>query len=226
MSDGKNFFVGTIGKIITWFRDSFWGPLAAGIFGAAGTNIMIGAVRGFFKEGNDGIITELVRSFTYLAAQVPILGKPFIEAFEFLTQFQLDRKKGGLGFAIRGALDGVFTYADIWKKQFVSLMEAAAVDGAGKFTAFNTALKGMTGIGSVGFAAIAAAIASLTSSYGGLGGVIERIKKVFSDAWDYVKRFMDALGANEAIQTAKDGFAKLGEALKKVYDSLGLLKPL
>lgn len=226
MSEGKNFFVGTIGKIISWFRDSFWGPIAKGIFGMVSLNTFLGGMRGFFKEGNDGILTELVRSFTYLAAQVPILGKPFIEAFEFLTQFQLDRKKGGLGFAIKGALDGVFTYADIWKKQFVSLMEAAAVDGAGKFTAFNTALKGMTGIGSVGFGLIATAIASLTSSYGGLGGVLERIKKMFSDMIDIAKNVMDALGANEALQAAREGFEKLAAGLKKVYDALAVLKPV
>ena len=37
MSEGKNFFVGTMGKIISWFKDSFWGPIVAGIAGALGT---------------------------------------------------------------------------------------------------------------------------------------------------------------------------------------------
>ena len=74
---------------------------------------MIGAARGFFKDGNDGILIEIARSFTFLAAQVPILGKPFVDAFEFLTQFQLDRKKNGLGFALKGALDGLLTDASI-----------------------------------------------------------------------------------------------------------------
>ena len=105
-------------------------------------------------------------------------------------------------------------------------MEMASVDGAGKFKAFSTALKSMTGLGVGGFALLATAILSLTSAYGGLGGVIERIKKVFSDAWDVMKKVFDLVGGNEAIQRCKDAFSHLGDAFGKVYDALGKLKPL
>jgi hypothetical protein len=51
MSDGQNYIIGTLGKIGTWFKESFWGPFAAAAFGAIGTNIMLGALRGFFTGG-------------------------------------------------------------------------------------------------------------------------------------------------------------------------------
>lgn len=99
-------------------------------------------------------------------------------------------------------------------------------------SAMSGAVKAISGFASklAGFAgpiaAVVAVVTSLTSAYGGLGGVIQRIGKVFSDAAKYVKGVMDALGASETIQYAKDAFGRLGESLKKVYDSLAVLKPL
>jgi hypothetical protein len=79
MSDGKNYLIGWLGKIISWFRDSFWGPFASAAFGAVSMNVMIGAIRGFFT-GKDGILGEITRSALYVAGQIPIIGKPFKNA--------------------------------------------------------------------------------------------------------------------------------------------------
>ena len=62
MSEGKNYFIGTIGKITSWFEESFWGPIAKGIFGMAGMNILLGAARGFFQDGGGSILGELGKS--------------------------------------------------------------------------------------------------------------------------------------------------------------------
>ena len=80
MSEGKNFFVGTIGKIISWFRDSFWGPIAKGVFGMASFNVMLGAIRGFFFDGSNSILGEISRSALYVIGRLPIIGKPFKKA--------------------------------------------------------------------------------------------------------------------------------------------------
>ena len=77
-----------------------------------------------------------------------------------------------------------------------------------------------------GASIITAIVVSLSSAYGGLGGAIDRIKQVFTDAWDVAKRFMDALGASGAVERLKEAFGKLGEALKGVYDALAALKPV
>ena len=35
MSDGKNYLIGTIGKISSWFKDSFFGPLVGAVASTA-----------------------------------------------------------------------------------------------------------------------------------------------------------------------------------------------
>ena len=73
---------------------------------------------------------------------------------------------------------------------------------------------------------ITAALIALSSAYGGLGGVVERIGKVFADAWDIAKKLFDALGGSEVIDYCKEAFGRLGSALKGVYDALAALKPI
>lgn len=62
MSDGQNYIIGTLGKIGTWFKESFWGPVASTIFGAVSLNIILGAARGFFSNTETSLITELAKS--------------------------------------------------------------------------------------------------------------------------------------------------------------------
>lgn len=63
MSDGKNLILGTLGKVGSWFKDSFWGPFASAALGAVGLNILIGAARGFFSDTGTHILTEIGKSF-------------------------------------------------------------------------------------------------------------------------------------------------------------------
>jgi hypothetical protein len=82
MSDGKNLLIGTLGKVGSWFKESFWGPFAAAAFGAVGTNIMLGAVRGFFNNTEGHLITEIGKSFTWvlgsLGGLIPSFGNKLL----------------------------------------------------------------------------------------------------------------------------------------------------
>lgn len=69
-------------------------------------------------------------------------------------------------------------------------------------------------------------VLSLTSSYGGLSGVLERVKKVFSDTIQHVKDFADSIGFSDKIAALKDALGGLGGVFKTIYEWLGLLKPI
>ena len=61
----------------------------------------------------------------------------------------------------------------------------------------------------VGFGLAAGAVLSLFSSYGGLEGVIERIKKVFTDVVGHVKDFANSIGFSDKIEALKGALSGL-----------------
>lgn len=69
-------------------------------------------------------------------------------------------------------------------------------------------------------------ITALSSAYGGLGGVLQRIGKVFSDTWDNVKEWAGMIGLSDSIEKFKSALGRLWDYIKKLYDILGLLKPV
>lgn len=209
MSDGQNFLLGIIGKVKSWFEESFWGPFAAAAFGAVGTNIMLGAIRGFFKDGSNNFLGEMARSVLYVVGQIPIIGKPFKKAWKTLTDMMQVKGEFKLTF-----FESIQVYLD-------SLSGGPLI----KLRAFITAIKNFV-LSWKGASIITGIIIALSSAYGGLGGALDRVKQVFTDAWDIVKKVMDALGASEAIDYIKDAFGRLGDAVKKVYDALANLKPM
>ena len=105
---------------------------------------------------------------------------------------------------------------------FKNTIPQAIKDTVKAFGGFIDKISGVAGP----IAIVVAVITALSSAYGGLGGVIERIKKVFSDAWGVAKQFFEATGAAGAVERLKEAFGKLGEALKGIYDALGALKPV
>lgn len=75
-------------------------------------------------------------------------------------------------------------------------------------------------------AAVVTVVLSLTSSYGGLHGVMEKVGDVFKNVGNNVKEFAKNIGFDKAIERLKTAFGHMGEALKKVYDQLAVLKPV
>lgn len=95
-------------------------------------------------------------------------------------------------------------------------------DLAAKVAGLGSKLSGLAGP----IAIAVAAIASLSSSYGGLGGVLKRVGQVFTDAIKGIRDFADKIGFSDKIEKLKDAFGHLVEPLKRIYDVLGLLKPV
>lgn len=175
----------------------------------ASFNVMLGAIRGFFTNTNSHFITELGKSATWVLTRVggliPDKVVEFFGTIKGVITDNLDIIAKDIGS------DGLF------KTLSTTFTTIGDMLGDAGFTFGGVA-------GTIGL--VATAIASLTSAYGGLGGVIERIKKVFSDAWGVAKQFFEATGAAGAVERLKEAFGKLGEALKGIYDALGALKPV
>ena len=71
MADGKNLLVGWIGKISSWFKESFFGPIVASILGVLVGNTVLGAIRGFFTGGdNKSLFGAIVDSMTWVITSV------------------------------------------------------------------------------------------------------------------------------------------------------------
>lgn len=249
MSDGQNLLLGTLGKIGTWFKESFWGPFAAAAFGAAGTNIMLGAARGFFKDGRDSFVREVARSGTYFITSfgglVPKWGKRATNIFDetfgatgsttMATQlslkmggFQLgkafEKTFGGIGDSVKHPINSIKRIWSDLGASFITLKEKLEDISLGSvFTSVKTALSGLVNFLSsnavVGFAAVTAAVVSLFSAYGGLEGVLQRVGQVFSDTVEHVKNFANSIGFSDKLDALKDAFGRL-------YDLLGKLKPI
>lgn len=113
MSDGKNWILGTIGKIGSWFEKSFFGPIAKAIFSAMALNTLLGAARGFFKDGESSLITELAKSAKWVATSIggliPALGNDGLGAVIGTSTSLWDGLQGVLSWAksISGPLTAV-----------------------------------------------------------------------------------------------------------------------
>ena len=190
MSDGKNYILGWIGKISSWFKTNFFGVLAALIapmviklgWDIFKKDIWLGTMRGFFFG------------------------------------------KDAEGAALTGAQSFFQSIKYIFTNRLKDLGEII-----GTSLGFGDMFKGVASwVGNIAgpFAAITAVVLSLTSAYGGLGGVLERVKKVFTDAWDIIKKFYEASEIANAIAYLKEQFGRLKDALKGIYDALAPLKPM
>ena len=211
MADGKNLLLGWVGKIGTWFEKSFFGPIVKTILGILVGNTVLGAIRGFFTGGdNKSLFGAIVDSMTWVITSigglVPGWGKEWGELFG--GAFKFDAEKLGLGTA--------------FKELFTSTIPSALSSAGAAFGGFMESVSAIAGP----LAIVIAAVLSLTSSYGGLGGVLKRVGKVFSDTVKHVKDFADKIGFSEKIEKLKDAFGHLVEPLKRIYDVLGLLKPV
>ena len=210
MSDGKNYIIGTLGKIGTWFKESFWGPFARIALTVVGAKVIKGAWEFFKKDVWLGTLRGFL--FDKTAEGAALTGA---DAFFKSLKYVIFNRFVDIGNALH------------------SIGHDTIVTGLGDTIATSTGLLDMlTGVGEwIGslagpIAAVTAVVVSLTSAYGGLGGVIERIKQVFSDAFGIIKAVMDKLGATESLNAVKDAFGRLGDSIKALYDSLAGLKPL
>lgn len=134
------------------------------------------------------------------------------------TGFKIAKAFGEWGEGIKTAIIGLANKVVGW----FGPLQTAMVGGSSTITSFGSALSALA----APVAIAVAAIASLSSAYGGLGGVLKRIGKVFSDTVKHVKDFADKIGFSDKIEVLKDSFSHLVEPLKRIYDVLGLLKPV
>jgi len=208
MSDGKNFLIGEVGKIKSWFSESFLGPIVAGILGAAGTfltwNWIAGAARGFFKDG-ESLVPAFTNSLKWMVGR-------FGEIVE------------GMAPNFAGILQPI---AQFFGKDLSGYFSTAAAE-LGE-NGLGSALMGVGDILSKmagPIALVTAAIISLTESYGGLGGVLERVGKIFTDTWDNIKQWSDTIGLSDNIAKLGEAFGKLWDKLQALLSILGLLKPV
>ena len=108
MSDGKNYLIGTIGKIHSWFKESFFGPIAGFIakilLGSALLNVVVGGIRGFMTNMNSHFGTEIAKSAFWVIGNVTGFGNTLAYIFE-----KTFGAGGSVGSAIKATLGAMFT---------------------------------------------------------------------------------------------------------------------
>lgn len=204
MSDGKNFILGSIGKVGSFFSTEY-GPT-------------IGAAIALFVGPALSILTKayqpaLIGWFTEAAQNARANHTTFLGSVFSSLKFSV----GKFGQQIKGLWTPI--------KEFFTVTLPAVFGSGGSYTlgegitAFLTDMgKALSAVNPIVWVAIAA-VTSLSSAYGGIGGVLKRIGQIFSDTAKHVKEFADRIGFSEKLQVLAKGFGT-------IYDALGRLKPL
>ena len=218
MSDGKNFLIGQIGKIKSWFKESFFGPIVAGI-----STILFNLIKTYF---NFKLFSAAFKGLNLKGVLTSVFGEMGME-----TIFQDFSLSWSTGFkTLTNHVGSLFTDFGLKVQEFfqafqiglTGIEDGAAVNwesllmgsGNGMAEAWGATIGSLTSV----IAPLALAIGTLTASYGGLQGAMERICQVFSDAWDQIKKFADMINFSDKIDHLKDAFNGLKESVGKMFD--------
>lgn len=219
MSQGKNYLIGTIGKISSWFKESFFGPIAGAIVkilvGSAILNVVVGGLRGFFSNTNSHFLSEMAKSALWVLGQITGFGGYFAGIFKEVF--------GATGSVAEGVKTALFNFFDMIKTQIsfsgggvFGVLKTVVESAKGAFTGLFNVLKAHP------IALIVAAIAGLIASVINAYKNSEEFRIKVGELWTSIKTV--AGNVQKAITTLWNDYIKPGvddvkAALKDLWDN-------